>query len=160
MGACGSTRWGGHKKKLTVEASFGIDIEKFCPHLRAKRFGRFRYESSHGGWVLVTLSPHSIEIGYVSNARRRRQRADLARGAGNRLYVRCPKCGRCARRLFLPPGGNTFACRVCHHLTHCSTQQYDKRLKEYRLFFKSWRQRARPRITVEAIGAAIPQAIP
>lgn len=142
-----------------MDASFWINIEDFSPHVRDKRFERFRYENSRGESALVKLSPRSIGIGYVSNGRKRQLRAALVRGAGNRLYIRCPKCGRSVRRLFLPPGETAFACRLCHQLTHSSTQQYDNRLKEYRLFFRSWRESNKPRITIEAIREAALQSI-
>jgi hypothetical protein len=56
---------------------------------------------------------------------------------GTRFWFRCPipqngkECGRRVRKLFLPPGAQTFGCRVCYNLTYKSAQEHDPR--PYRL---------------------------
>ncbi len=45
---------------------------------------------------------------------------------GPRWGFRCPTCGRPCRKLYLPPGGNRFACRICHGLTYTSCQESHK----------------------------------
>ena len=48
---------------------------------------------------------------------------------GVRLWFICPgwkngiSCRRRCRKLYLPPRGHVFACRVCHELTYESTQK-------------------------------------
>ena len=48
---------------------------------------------------------------------------------GERWFFSCPAiaadgrlCNRRALRLYLPPGGREFACRVCHHLIYPSSR--------------------------------------
>jgi len=36
-------------------------------------------------------------------------------------------CGKLAGRLYLPPGQQIFACRLCHNLTYRSVQRHDQR---------------------------------
>jgi hypothetical protein len=45
---------------------------------------------------------------------------------GSRLWFECG-CGRRVRRLYLPPGQQTFGCRGCHYLTYTSVQAHDHR---------------------------------
>jgi hypothetical protein len=44
---------------------------------------------------------------------------------GFRWAFLCPgwNCGRACRKLYLPPGGRYFACRLCYRLTYTSTQE-------------------------------------
>ncbi len=44
---------------------------------------------------------------------------------GVRWAFLCPgwNCGRACRKLYLPPGGRYFACRLCYHLTYTSSQE-------------------------------------
>ena len=45
-------------------------------------------------------------------------------GSGRyRLWWACPKCGRRAGVLYLPPGAARFACRACHGLAYRSTRE-------------------------------------
>jgi hypothetical protein len=52
---------------------------------------------------------------------------------GKRYWFRCPAlrdekpCGKMVGRLYLPPGGQLFACRHCYDLTYKSAQQHDQR---------------------------------
>jgi hypothetical protein len=52
---------------------------------------------------------------------------------GRRFWFRCPvvrdgtPCGKLAGQLYLPPGGQVFACRDCHGLTYKSVQTHDQR---------------------------------
>ena len=39
---------------------------------------------------------------------------------GNRYYFICPVCERSFGKLFLPPGSEQFACRLCHRLRYQS----------------------------------------
>lgn len=56
------------------------------------------------------------------------------RFGGRRYWFRCPvvrdgiPCGRRVGRLYLPPGQQIFACRVCYNLTYWSAQTHDKRV--------------------------------
>lgn len=41
---------------------------------------------------------------------------------GTRWYAACAPCGRNAGKLYLPPGGDQFACRACHGLRYTSSR--------------------------------------
>jgi hypothetical protein len=47
---------------------------------------------------------------------------------GVRWAFLCPgmTCGRACRKLYLPPGGRHFACRLCYRLTYTSAQEAHK----------------------------------
>jgi hypothetical protein len=47
---------------------------------------------------------------------------------GRRFWFQCPKCGKRVGCLFLPTGGQAFACRLCYYLTYRSSQTHDKRV--------------------------------
>lgn len=53
-----------------------------------------------------------------------------------RFYFKCPglngSCGRRVGKLYLPPGEDRFACRVCHNLTYRSCKEHSKREDEFR----------------------------
>jgi hypothetical protein len=48
------------------------------------------------------------------------------------LVVRCCPCERRVGKIYLPPGGRYFGCRLCHDLTYHSTQAHDKRVDALR----------------------------
>ena len=56
------------------------------------------------------------------------------RFGGRRYWFRCPAvrdgtpCGKRVGRLYLPPGQQIFACRVCYNLTYWTVQTRDKRV--------------------------------
>jgi hypothetical protein len=53
---------------------------------------------------------------------------------GRRCWFLCPmssnglRCRRRVGRLYLPPGQQVFACRLCHNLTYKSAQTHNKRI--------------------------------
>ena len=56
------------------------------------------------------------------------------RFGGRRYWFRCPvirdgtPCGKRVGRLYLPPGQQVFACRICYNLTYQSTKYHDQRV--------------------------------
>ncbi len=55
------------------------------------------------------------------------------RGSGGLLErLHCPVSGRRARKLYLPQGSRTFACRACHRLTCWSCQENHRHDSFYR----------------------------
>lgn len=50
----------------------------------------------------------------------------------DRWHLTCPRCGRSARKLYIPPGLDRFACRRCHDLTYASVQTHDPRISRLR----------------------------
>ncbi len=53
---------------------------------------------------------------------------------GVRWAFLCPggNCGRACRKLYLPPSGRYFACRLCYRLTYTSAQEAHKFDRFYR----------------------------
>jgi hypothetical protein len=49
-------------------------------------------------------------------------------GRGMRVWWRCPKCNRRCGILYMPPGSDTFACRICHDLVY--QVQMDRWMRE------------------------------
>lgn len=149
MGGYGSTRWKRHKKMLTTDVCFRVGIEELSPYLRSRQFGHFSYRHTPGGSVSITLTRQVIELDYAVNGTPCRQSALIEAGklAGH-WYLRCPRCFRRIRRLFLPPGSKLFACRLCHRLTWRSSQEHDDRLREFGPLFQIWRRRNGAKVTV------------
>ncbi len=50
----------------------------------------------------------------------------------DRWHLTCPRCSRSARKLYIPPGHDRFACRTCHNLTYESVQTHDPRISRLR----------------------------
>jgi len=111
MGGWGSTRWGGHGRRLTVEETPRLSVEK-----------------------LLAALPESGYVGplrfVVESADGHRQEVDAARMVqpfgGWRWSIMCPACGKECRALFRPRLGTSWACRRCHRLAY-----YSQRLKRY-----------------------------
>jgi hypothetical protein len=57
---------------------------------------------------------------------------------GSRWWWLCPNCSRRCLKLYYPPCGYAFACRVCHNLSYESAQS--SRARYYELFKASARQ--------------------
>jgi hypothetical protein len=52
-----------------------------------------------------------------------------AQFGGVRYWFNCPSCWRRCAKLYLPPGGLYFRCRLCYHLTYESckeSRKYDR----------------------------------
>ena len=151
----GSTRWGSHIKRTTVEDSLTLALGQMARagHLVAGNSGRvswsrgekeiasirYRVRPEDGGLVLV--------LQYTCTTRGAAGR-DVAvpvsletqpmRFGGVRWWGRCPlavggrPCQRRVCKLYLPPESSLFGCRVCHGLTYASAQQHDKRASALR----------------------------
>jgi hypothetical protein len=65
-------------------------------------------------------------------------RTTPCRFGGYRYWFLCPGrslvhgCGFCVSRLYLPPEGQRFACRICWNLTYESAQRHDSRVDRLR----------------------------
>ena len=42
---------------------------------------------------------------------------------GERVWFACPSCAKRVRKLYLPPSGGRFLCRICHDLSYASRQK-------------------------------------
>ncbi len=70
-----------------------------------------------GGWVRF----QEIEITSIPSPLQQGKR---------RFYFQCAECGKRVGKIYLPPGGDRFACRRCHGLTYRSCQEHNKRVDE------------------------------
>jgi len=155
LGGYGSSRWGWHTKKTTVEE---------CRILEAARWqregiigpgrmwaGGWQWTDAHTGEKKASIG---VEVLTGANWGRVRlhYRVTPPGGEGRdldyivplvttrphygglRWWFRCPntKCGRRVGKLYMPPGEPLFLCRHCHDLAYQSSQEHDKGLDAYR----------------------------
>ncbi len=154
MGGPGSgNRFYRHGKKDVVEDCLALDANVWRREgaLRAgvRAFGTCNWSYPGGGGFTVnfrvdTLDPSRpamrLSYSWVWKATKRQDSADYLvrltttrpRFGGLRWWFVCPlvangvPCGRRAGKLYLPPGGRYFGCRLCHGLTYTSCQESHK----------------------------------
>jgi hypothetical protein len=156
MGGFGSGRWGCHTKADTVEDCLTLDLSMlardgaFTPwHTGTVRWLRGDQERAAIGY---TVHPRGDGLALLLSYRRtpacgtggedvelpvRLETTPLHFG-GARWWALCPLsvngvgCGRRVGKVYLPPGGRYFGCRVCYKLTYRSAQEHDKRVDALR----------------------------
>ena len=122
--------------KCTVDDSRDLDVWAF------QRAGCFT-PGMAGGWSWWRGETKTASIGYrclragevwltytVTGPDGRRTDHDYAvrlTEAHRRVWWACPGCGRRARKLYLPPSGDWFACRRCYDLSYASRQERSSR---------------------------------
>jgi hypothetical protein len=149
MGGYGSTRWGNHSKRRTVESSLALDVGRWVhdgiigPAVwRAGSWvwtytdggkARISYEANTAGpswWVRLTYTIGGTQsLDYKVTLCQTRQRL------GMRWWFRCPQCNRRARKLYLPSRATRFLCRGCHDLAYRSSQEHDKGMDRFERLF-------------------------
>ena len=155
MGGYGSSRWGWHTKKTTVEE---------CRILEAARWqregiigpdrmwaGGWQWTDAHTGEKKASIGVEVL-TGATWGQVRLHYRVTPPGGEGRdldytaplvttrphygglRWWFQCPntKCGRRVGKLYMPPGEHLFLCRHCHDLAYQSSQEHDKGLDAYR----------------------------
>ena len=155
MGAWASGRWGYHNKATTVEDCRVLDLGEFA---RKKVFVPW-YASSvswsrgeevvasigytvrpAGDGLILQLSyrwTRAGETGEDVELPIRLETTPLYFG-GCRWWGICPlvgngqACNRRVGKLYLPPGGRYFGCRICYRLSYRSAQEHDKRVDALR----------------------------
>jgi hypothetical protein len=95
MGRDGSGRWKWHRRKPRVESCLVIDSTWY--------FRRCSMTNDEA----VSKEIQSLQV----------TRPNFG---GRRWWFTCPRCGRRAQKLYLPPGRGDFACRHCHRLSYDS----------------------------------------
>ena len=141
MGGYGSTRWGWHRRKLTVEECFKLDIGIVVKGqaLRDGASGTCQWGQSKVGWKTQMRGPASFVFTLAYTLTRARGKeafylpipiisTPMPRG-GERYGFRCPLKGckkPTVRKLYLPTGANYFGCRQCHGLVYSSSQESRK----------------------------------
>ena len=145
MGGYGSTRWGWHQTKATVEQCISIDIT----YLYRQKIGKRAFEAqdkvfgalywTHGSSMGYELTwTHGspallLSFGYTTEGGQQQKKvqwlsivASECNYGSVRYWFTCPQCQQRARKVYMR--GLTFACRKCHNLTYASSQeahQYD-----------------------------------
>lgn len=147
MGGFGSGRFYRGGRKTTVEESLAVSIRDLQLRQFRNAVGTLRWSSNTGkqwevGYLLTwgddePLAVLSYRWGGAEDVTIRIElEATPARFGGWRWWFTCPlvcngrACPRRAGKLYLPPGGKYFGCRVCHGLTYRSAQEahQDERL--------------------------------
>ena len=145
MGGHGSTRWGEHGRRWTVEE---------CRYLSATRLARNIVLEGEDAplrkWTWRRSGPYGADLAVACRTGRvgpTRAAANLSYDlpgsgpvnqasiildatkpnySGLRWWFLCPTCRRRTSKLYLPPKSWYFACRACHRLTYQSCQESHK----------------------------------
>lgn len=141
MGGYGSTRWGWHAKKRTVEECLNLSIVGL--RRRVVPAWAFDDRQNHNGSIVwrergqevASVSYRLVWQGDAPHLRlsyRERGRVvapgpirlqhTIPNYGGVRWWFTCPSCGRRCGKLYKPPGAR-FACRHCHGLAYTSAQE-------------------------------------
>lgn len=143
MGGYGSTRWGWHRRKLTVEECLKLDSGLLVKSqaLRDGYSGICEWTRSQSkiGWETKLLSENNylFTLSYCLTRSQGKEEfrvpvlvfgTTMPRG-GKRYWFMCPLKGclkPMVRKLYLPTGANYFGCRSCHGLVYSSSQDSRK----------------------------------
>lgn len=139
MGGYGSTRWGGHSKRRTVECSLVLPISdtlKKALVLAPGTAGTLSWSRNGEAFASIAFlrvdedGVRFLRLEYDAGSGERKRSmsylvevvsAPTPRG-GRRWYFLCPAhgggCRRRSSKLYLPPGGDVFACRECYGLSY------------------------------------------
>ena len=147
MGGTDSGRWNDHEKRRTVEESWTLDVAglplrgplsyPLSGTLEAikivgdRKVLQVRYvlvEEDDGPILTLTYAPErgSSERAFEERLRLLTTKANFG---GDRWWFGCPftvgreRCNRRVAKLYLPPEGRKFGCRMCHDLTYESSQE-------------------------------------
>ncbi len=145
MGGFGSTRWGWHRKKRTVEGCRKVNVRDLLDGKSPSPGRTVSLTWSDGASVRFTISDgFAVRLTYsITTPDGVKESFDypipLVAGrvpnGGEKWWFVCRisinrglACGRRCGTLFLPPGQSCFGCRTCHRLTYRSCQTHDKRV--------------------------------
>ena len=128
MGGFGSTRWGKHQRRLTVEECFELPIRPFYPYIeRGMQDVEMIYWRNQRGpvWAAAFITCAStLNVFQAQQTDRISLTTTGLRNGGNRWWFICPQCQeRRCYKLYLRPDRPELACRSCHNLTYMSSQQ-------------------------------------
>lgn len=153
MGGYGSTRWGFHSKKDTVEDYRSLDTNRWMREgmlqQKAHSFGGWSWRNAHTGeetssigYEVNTLNDAFPWLRLFYTRTRSGEKMDYKiqlattrpNFGGLRWWFICPlvtdgkACNRRVGKIHLPPGGRYYGCRHCYDLTYASCQESDKRV--------------------------------
>ncbi len=149
MGGYGSSRWGWHSKKTTVEECRTLSIRDLVRFAglkpNAQLFNGIAWVDSRTGektssiGVVINTGDHqgTARLFYTfTTGARKGEKVDYhvilvstrPYLGGLRWWFLCPAegCLRQVAKLYLPPGARYFCCRHCYDLTYQSSQEHDK----------------------------------
>ena len=147
MGGLGSSRWINYSPRYEVGECLKFDIQDLKQILTTRISYSNTYGWPGGSQITVNIDPlnapksnfkvrrcSSIEMVYKRGRESISQQVIvevLAQQLGGwRLWLRCPKCCRRCRYLYMPPtnkhSSQIFLCRLCHNLTYRSCNDSHK----------------------------------
>ena len=155
--------------RATVELSRSIDLEYFEKHdlLRPGIFFPWNWTLNRGmysepsGNVGVQVLEREIRLKYqvsrsdsgeILDNVNEPVRLEWGASGGYRVYFLCPRCGRRARQIHLPPGETRFGCRICYNLAYQSQNEY-RSIWSQLLPRRDKRPRRGPRLGPRAVAA-------
>ena len=138
MGGYGSTRWGYHSKKETVEGCIKLDAVRVLPAAETISNGKLAWDVitwSTGGRIFAAISYYMDYVpvpticfayGIASGeglTERVRLTAMYPFHDKPRYWFTCPSCDRRCRCLYKPTSRRRFACLKCHDLSYNDRQE-------------------------------------
>lgn len=156
MGGYGSSRWGYHIKKNTVEDCLQLSVASlkrdqvlqnnfrklgswhWVSTFTKKKRASISYEINTydvAGWLRLYYTTTDFWGEKTDLDYRVQLQTSPCNFGGVRWWFVCPLslggqvCGRKVAKLFKPPNSNYFGCRECHDLTYQSSQESSKRLR-------------------------------
>lgn len=158
MGGFGSSRWGWHARKTTVEECCPLAISSFTrkgfigPNIHQWGISWWQNAGTDEvtariGWEMKTVEASGwLRLYYTITPRRdpENERAIDYRVplettephfGGLRWWFRCPGPGCRGQRvakLYKPPSDDHFLCRTCYDLVYRSSQEHDKAMDRYK----------------------------
>jgi hypothetical protein len=133
MGGYGSTRWANTPTRHCIGECLALDLARIGRSIRSGRGITTWAWTQRDGEPSIRVNIGECEILLTYTVRRgggaamdvrdavALERTPCTRG-GDRVWFRCPGCGRRVRALYLAPGRDHFCCRHCHGLAYASQQ--------------------------------------
>jgi len=136
MGGHRSGNWYPRCRKLTVEETLAIEMQKFRPAIYPDSVGTVTWaanagddQNSVGFFIAWGAAGPTVTLQYAWDDQTDvslpvRLTTTPTNFAGRRWWFVCPlaACGRRAGKLYLPPGARLFGCRTCYGLSYRSCQ--------------------------------------
>lgn len=123
-------------RRATVDESRSVNLDYLERNDLLKPGYRFPWNwtcrGQPSGYITIVVAPDGIRLLYRSTDRFTGEVIDdvdelvsIERGVlgGYRVYFICPRCGRRARNLHMPPETTRFGCRICYNLAYNSQQE-------------------------------------
>ena len=146
IGGFGSTRWRGARTRATTAEAFALRITTLAPPGRllwpTKQSGSVRWGDEAAVGFRLDVAAGLLQLDYTLRGTEVSESIALDRTrppfGGLRWWFRCPRCARRCAKLYLPPGAERFACRLCQRLAYesqreCASKRFARRLEEVRL---------------------------